>query len=80
MHMNRLIFLFVFIISLMAIANYQALAGNKPPVKGGILPSFELVTPADSGARSYLGLTGNEHFRIPQIKAQVLIIELFSRY
>ena len=78
--MKRLIFFFTFVIGWMAIENYQTLAGNKPPVKGDILPPFELVTPADSGAKSYLGLTGSEHFTIPTIKAQVVIIELFSRY
>jgi hypothetical protein len=80
MHMKRLIFFLACIIGLMAIANYQTLAGNKPPVKGDVLPPFELVAPADSGSRSYLGVTGGKRFTIPQIKAQVVIIGLFSRY
>jgi hypothetical protein len=80
MHMKRLIFFLVCIIGLMAIANYKTMAGNKPPVKGDVLPSFELVAPADSGIKSYLGVTGGKRFTIPQIKAEVVIIGLFSRY
>ena len=80
MHMKRVIFFLVCIIGLMAIANYQTMAGNKPPVKGDSLPPFELVAPADPGIKSYLGVTGGKRFTIPQIKAQVVLIWLFSRY
>ena len=56
------------------------LAAHLPPVKGGVLPRVKLPVPKDPGEKSYLGLSGNGFFRIPQIKAQVVIIEIFSMY
>jgi thiol-disulfide isomerase/thioredoxin len=56
------------------------LAANLPPVKGGQLPQIKLPVPKDPGEKSYLGLSGNGFFRIPQIKAKVVIIEIFSMY
>ncbi|MBN1662481.1 MAG: redoxin domain-containing protein [Deltaproteobacteria bacterium] len=49
-----------------------------PPAVGGALPDVSLSAPSDRGERSYLGVSGT--FKIPQIKAQVLIIEIFSMY
>jgi peroxiredoxin len=51
-----------------------------PPEEGGLLPEINLLVPEDPGARSYLGLSGEEVFQIPQIKAEVVIIEIFSMY
>ena len=56
------------------------LAANLPPVKGGVLPRMRLPIPKDPGEKSYLGLSGSGFFRIPQIKAKVVIIEIFSMY
>lgn len=44
------------------------------------LPSFDLPMPQDEPGKSYLGLDGTENFKIGQIKAQILIIEVFSFY
>ena len=57
-----------------------SLAANLPPVKGGVLPRIKLPVPKDPGEKSYLGLSGSGFFRIPQIKAQIVIIEIFSMY
>jgi hypothetical protein len=51
-----------------------------PPAKGGKLPVINLQIPKDRVQRIYLGLTGNGYFRIPQIKADAIIINIFNLY
>ena len=53
---------------------------NSPPGEGGTMPEINLPVPTDSGSRDYLGLSGKEVFQIPQIKAKVVIVEVFSMY
>lgn len=55
-------------------------AANLPPVKGAALPPITLPTPEDPDEKEYLGLSGSSSFSIPQIKAKVVIIEIFSLY
>jgi peroxiredoxin len=59
---------------------FPTLAANKPPEKGEVLPVMNLPTPKNPDERSYLGLSGSGLFKIPQIKAKVVIIEIFSMY
>ncbi|MBW2579970.1 MAG: TlpA family protein disulfide reductase [Deltaproteobacteria bacterium] len=47
---------------------------------GESLPPFELPIPQDARAQSYLGLSGTGQFTIAQIKAKVVIIQIFSMY
>jgi peroxiredoxin len=49
---------------------------------GSIMPELILATPESKQHRSYLGLTTNagEPFKLSEIKADLLIIELFSMY
>ena len=63
-----------------ALVRYQALAATKPVVKGGALPAIYLAVPEDEAARGYLGLSASDKFTIPQIKSQVVIIQVLSRY
>ena len=56
------------------------LAANKPPQKGETLPVINLPAPKTAAENSYLGLSGDGSFKIPQIKARVVIIEIFSLY
>ena len=57
-----------------------AWAGTPPPV-GGTLPDFSLETPKDGGERGYLGLSFfSRSFKVPELKAQVVLIEIFSMY
>jgi thiol-disulfide isomerase/thioredoxin len=56
------------------------MAANPAPVKGGVLPRIKLPIPKDQSEKTYLGLTDAGFFRIPQIKAKVVIIEIFSMY
>ena len=61
----------------------QTLAASSttsPPVKGGKLPMINLQIPKDSNEKMYLGLSGSGFFRIPQIRAQAVIIKIFNLY
>jgi len=54
-----------------------------PPAVGGSLPDFKLPAPKDSADKNYLGVSGSFFsgpFKIPQIRANVVIIEIFSMY
>jgi len=66
-------------VSLLTIC-HQSLAANLPPAQGGVLPGISLSVPSDPDEKSYLGVSGSGFFRIPQIKAEVVIIEIFSMY
>jgi len=59
---------------------HPAIAANKPPAKGGRLPPIRLPVPKDLHERGYLGISGEGHFNIPQIKTTIVIIEIFSLY
>ena len=48
--------------------------------KGGQLPSIVLPVPKSTEEKAYLGLSGSGTFKIPQVKADVVIIEIFSMY
>jgi peroxiredoxin len=51
-----------------------------PPAKGGTLPVISLQVPKDPAEKMYLGLSGTGFFRIPQIKAQAVVIKIFNLY
>ncbi len=78
--MKKILLAFVEMIALCSWLLGPAIGANKPPVKRGTLPAIRLPVPRDSGEKSYLGLSGGGFFQIPQIKARVIIIEIFSLY
>ena len=55
-------------------------AANQPPPEGGVLPNIELPVPETPYHRQYLGLDQKSVFSIPDIKAEVVVIEIFSMY
>lgn len=57
-----------------------AQAAKSPPKVGEILPDFSMAVPGESDARDYLGLSRGGSFQVPQVKAQVVILEVFSMY
>jgi len=59
---------------------HPVMAANKPPAKGGTLPQIRLAIPKDPGEKSYLGISGEGDFKVSQIKASAVIIEIFSLY
>jgi len=58
----------------------------EPPPVGGTLPDFELTIPADANDKAYLSLPGGMlyfgrgAFKVPQIEAPVVIVQVFSMY
>ena len=56
----------------------QAAAG--PPAKGESFPAITLPIPKDADDKNYLGLTGSGSFKITQVKAQAVLIEIYSMY
>lgn len=63
-------------------ALFQSLAfgSNTPPAKGGVLPNMEITVPQNAIDKKYLGLEGSGIFTIPEIKATIVIVEIFSMY
>ena len=55
-------------------------ADSQPPAVGGVLPEFTLPVPKSDEHQKYLGLAGKESFKISEISADVVIIEIFSMY
>ena len=47
---------------------------------GDAFPDLTLQVPESASQREYLGISGDKTFKLSQIKAQVLIIEIFSMY
>ncbi|MDY0041659.1 MAG: TlpA disulfide reductase family protein [Desulforhabdus sp.] len=56
------------------------LAVTEPPAEGGKLPEIILPVPENSEEKKYLGLDEDGSFKISQIKAEIVVIEIFSMY
>jgi len=72
-------YLAVFIAALLVCAGFSG-AGSQPPAVGSVLPEFTLPVPQSEDQQQYLGVAGKGSFAIPEIKAEVVIIEIFSMY
>ena len=57
-------------------------AASSPAAVGEMPPDIKLSMPKDSAEKSYLGLGffGFGSFKIPEIKARLVIVEIFSMY
>jgi peroxiredoxin len=62
------------------VATALAGAAPAPPPEGGRLPEFRLPAPKEPADRDYLGLAPGAEFRPAEIRAEVLLIEIFSMY
>ena len=70
-----------FILFSLALVFANALPAAGAPQPGGQLPEFKFPMPSDRIDKSYLGLAGwGSTFRIPEIKARVVIVEVLSMY
>jgi peroxiredoxin len=56
------------------------MAADQPPKVGDPLPDLSLTIPKDNADKTYLGISGSGSFKIAQLKAQVVILEIFSMY
>lgn len=78
--MQRTVTYFVVFVGMIVLIVPFSRAEPQPPPVGGILPEFTLPVPLSSDHQQYLGVAGKNSFAIPEIKAEVVIIEIFSMY
>ncbi len=78
--MKRTAILLAITTALVVALGFSILAANKPPQTGEVLPAMNLPMPKNPAEKGYLGLSGDGFFKIPQIKANVVIVEIFSMY
>jgi peroxiredoxin len=51
-----------------------------PPDEGANFPDIGIPVPASAEAQSYLGLNATGTFKVSQVKAEMVIFEIFSMY
>ena len=69
------------ILFMLTLVYANSLPAAGPPQPGGQIPEFKFPMPTDRTDRGYLGLSGwGSTFRIPEIKARVVIVEILSMY
>ena len=78
--LSSLFFVFIAIFAYFPILDFHVYAAKEPPAEGGPLPVMKLPIPEKPEEKNYLRLKGEGTFTIPQIKARVVIIEIFSMY
>jgi len=80
--MKRVWFLILFATLILAVSSLGIglCLATEPPPEGGILPDLSLPAPQDTAEAQYLGVEGRKTFKIPQIKADLVIVEIFSMY
>lgn len=79
--MKRKIACFVVVILALLTSTASVAAENSPPKAGGAFPEIELLKPNNSADLKYLGLSGGGNlFKVNQIKAKAVIIEIYSMY
>jgi protein-disulfide isomerase len=81
--MKRILRLLIALIGIILLSHfllYSTEAVSKTPLKGGVFPSIKLPMPKTSNEKRYLGVSDGGFFRILQIEARVVIIEIYSLY
>ena len=57
-----------------------SLAADQPPAAGAVFPDITWSAPKTVEAQDYLGVSGKGSFKISQIPAQLVVLEIFSMY
>ncbi len=78
--MERILRLLAAIALLFSMSVSPIWAANKPPEKGEVLPDINLPIPKNLDEKNYLGISGSGLFKIPQIKAKAVVVEIYSMY
>jgi peroxiredoxin len=78
--MIKTILVWLTIIVAITVLSGVAIAENRPPQVGGFLPDIVLPVPQNLLHVEYLGIETKGSFKIPQIAADTVIIEIFSMY
>ena len=77
--MKRILLFTLLIWGTVLFGSSEGISAGPPPV-GGMLPELTLDVPKDGAEKTYLGLSGAGVFKIPQIRAKTVIIEILSMY
>lgn len=77
--MNKRIFVLI-VMSCLILFVQSIHAGDRTPLKGEAFPQIILSVPERAPEKDYLGLTGKGIFKVSQIKAELIILEIFSIY
>jgi len=72
--------MFVLFIAGFHILIVESRAADTPPAEGAVLPDIKLPAIEKSEDIQYLGIKGDAPFKIPQVQAEVVIVEIFSMY
>lgn len=78
--MKNFLKFFVVLVIGMIVAYGLADADSQVPAKGGVLPDIVFSAPESIELQEYLGVTGKKTFKIPEIRAEIVLIEIFSMY
>jgi hypothetical protein len=54
--------------------------GKKPIKKGDVFPEVALKTPSQANERTYLGISGGDSFKVKDLKAEIILVEVFDVY
>jgi len=54
--------------------------GKKFIQKGDAFPEIALKTPSQAKDRTYLGISGGDQFKVTDLKAEVILVEIFDVY
>jgi peroxiredoxin len=76
---KRILYGLIMVVSVMLFVRSISAAGSTPAT-GEPFPDITLAVPDTSAQKEYLGLNDKGSFRLSQIKAELLIIEIFSMY
>ena len=73
---------FVQFVVMVAVAVISSLytSAAQPPATGDLLPEMKIAVPAEREHRTYLGLSSGDFFEVPQVNADVVILEVMSMY
>jgi thiol-disulfide isomerase/thioredoxin len=77
--MTRMFWMTVLVWGIFLMGPLDGWTAGPPPVAGK-LPDFSLAVPKEGAEKAYLGLTGSGTFKIPQVRAKTVLIEIFSMY
>ncbi len=69
-----------FSLVMLILASFSAAQATAPPKVGEPLPVLKLIKPKETTELKYLGLSGSGEFSVESIKAQAVIVQVFSMY
>ena len=75
--MRNLVGIFASVILLLFITQSYLYASEKPIKEGDPFPKFVLPIPKNPSQQKYLGVSGTGTFQIKDIKAEVVLIQIF---